>query len=202
MRDRGLRVVSRAVAKQSPGRGSRDLSAPESEPPARECGAAHMAHAGSRTATWKMWRPSPSSRSASSSRQSEPGGDHRRSGPHWPVAFGLVSLGAFVHIAGFNTHIPGPWALARYLPLVRLARTPARLAVVPHARRLRALRRRDLRLGDRWPHRRRLFLANTHSLCCCSSCCRCRARSIRPPSRRCTSGSRRLPASNWCWNSP
>ena len=46
------------------------------------------------------------------------------------IAFGLLSLGPFVHVAGFNTHLPGPWALARYLPLVRLARNPARLAVV------------------------------------------------------------------------
>jgi hypothetical protein len=44
--------------------------------------------------------------------------------------FALLALGPFIHVAGINTHIPGPWAFARYLPLIRLARTPARLSIV------------------------------------------------------------------------
>jgi len=75
------------------------------------------------------------------------------------ITFGLLSLGPFVHIAGFNTHIPGPWALARYLPLVRLARTPARLAVVLMLAVSVLFGAALCRLGDRWPHRRRLLLA-------------------------------------------
>ncbi len=44
--------------------------------------------------------------------------------------FALLSLGPFVHIAGMNTYIPGPWALLRYVPLFGLARTPARFTTV------------------------------------------------------------------------
>lgn len=46
------------------------------------------------------------------------------------LVFGLLALGPFVHFAGTNTYVPGPWALLRYLPIVGLARTPARFTVV------------------------------------------------------------------------
>jgi hypothetical protein len=46
------------------------------------------------------------------------------------IAFGALALGPFVHIAGANTYIPGPWALLRYVPLIGLARTPSRFSVV------------------------------------------------------------------------
>lgn len=46
------------------------------------------------------------------------------------VMFGLLALGPFIHVAGVNTYIPGPWALLRYVPLVGLANTPARFSVV------------------------------------------------------------------------
>ena len=46
------------------------------------------------------------------------------------ILFGLMALGPFVHVAGVNTHLPGPWAILRYVPIVGLARTPARFAVV------------------------------------------------------------------------
>lgn len=42
--------------------------------------------------------------------------------------FALLSLGPFVHIAGMNTFIPGPWALVRYVPVLGSARMPARFA--------------------------------------------------------------------------
>ena len=42
----------------------------------------------------------------------------------------LVALGPFIHIAGVNTYVPGPWAILRYVPVIELARTPARFAVV------------------------------------------------------------------------
>jgi hypothetical protein len=75
------------------------------------------------------------------------------------VMFGLLALGPFIHVAGLNTDIPGPWSLARYLPLVRLARTPARLAIVA-ALGLSILFASALcSLGDRWPHRRRALLS-------------------------------------------
>jgi hypothetical protein len=46
------------------------------------------------------------------------------------VFFGLLSLGPFIAIAGTSTYVPTPWALLRYVPIVTLARTPARFAVV------------------------------------------------------------------------
>ena len=74
------------------------------------------------------------------------------------VTFGLLSLGPFVHIAGANTHIPGPWALARYLPLVRLARTPARMAIVLMLAVSVLFAAALGRLGEHWPGRRRAIL--------------------------------------------
>ena len=41
------------------------------------------------------------------------------------VVFGLLALGPFVHVAGINTYVPGPWALLRYVPLIGLVHTPA-----------------------------------------------------------------------------
>src|SRR5262249_46796501 len=52
--------------------------------------------------------------------------------PFWlaaTAAFALLSLGPFIHVAGRNTYVPGPWALLRYLPIVASARMPARFAV-------------------------------------------------------------------------
>ncbi len=51
----------------------------------------------------------------------------------WIAGFLLVSslaLGPFVHVAGVNTFVPGPWALLRYVPIIGLARTPSRFAIV------------------------------------------------------------------------
>jgi hypothetical protein len=46
------------------------------------------------------------------------------------VTFGLLSLGPFIHVAGFNTFIPTPWALLRYAPIIGAARMPGRFAVL------------------------------------------------------------------------
>jgi hypothetical protein len=46
------------------------------------------------------------------------------------LAFGALAAGPFLHVAGANTYIPGPWALLRYVPIVSATRTPARFAVV------------------------------------------------------------------------
>jgi hypothetical protein len=75
------------------------------------------------------------------------------------VTFALLALGPFIHLAGVNTDIPGPWALARYLPLVRLARTPARLAIVAMLGLSMLFGGALCYMGDRWPHRRRLLLS-------------------------------------------
>lgn len=44
--------------------------------------------------------------------------------------FGLLALGPFIHIAGVNTFIPGPWAFLRYVPILGLTRSPSRFSVV------------------------------------------------------------------------
>jgi hypothetical protein len=46
------------------------------------------------------------------------------------VLFSLLALGPFVHVAGVNTFVPGPWAFVRYIPIIGLARTPSRFAIV------------------------------------------------------------------------
>jgi hypothetical protein len=80
------------------------------------------------------------------------------------VFFALLSLGPFVHVAGINTYIPGPWALLRYVPIVGLARSPSRFVVlvtlcvaVLFALALTAL-------TTRWPTRRRALLATVTAL--------------------------------------
>jgi len=75
------------------------------------------------------------------------------------AAFALLALGPFVHVAGFNTHVPGPWALARYLPIVRLARTPARLSIVVMLGVAMLFAAAVTYLGDRWPRRRGILLS-------------------------------------------
>jgi hypothetical protein len=45
------------------------------------------------------------------------------------AAFGALALGPFVHVAGINTYVPGPWALLRYVPVVSAARMPTRFAI-------------------------------------------------------------------------
>ena len=54
-----------------------------------------------------------------------------RAGWIWlTVGFAALSLGPFVYVAGANTHIPGPWSLLRYVPLIGSARTPTRFSIV------------------------------------------------------------------------
>jgi hypothetical protein len=75
------------------------------------------------------------------------------------ATFGLLAIGPFLHVAGFNTHVPGPWAFGRYLPLIGLARTPARLSIVV-ALGVSVLFAGALTyLGARWPRQRRMLLA-------------------------------------------
>jgi hypothetical protein len=44
--------------------------------------------------------------------------------------FMALSLGPFIQVAGVNTYVIGPWALLRYVPVIGMARSPARFAVV------------------------------------------------------------------------
>jgi hypothetical protein len=54
--------------------------------------------------------------------------------PRWwtalAIASVLLALGPFLRVGGVNTAIPAPWALLRYVPIIGLARTPARFAVL------------------------------------------------------------------------
>lgn len=80
--------------------------------------------------------------------------------PAWvllPVGFGLLALGPFIHALGVNTHVPGPWALLRYVPLVNAARTPTRFAVVAALGLAILLAGALAALGQRYPARRRLI---------------------------------------------
>jgi hypothetical protein len=46
------------------------------------------------------------------------------------VLGGVLTLGPFLRVAGVSTHLPTPWALLRYVPVVGAARSPARFAVL------------------------------------------------------------------------
>ncbi len=77
--------------------------------------------------------------------------------------FGLAALtaacalGPFVRFAGLNLHVPTPWALLRYVPIIDQARAPARLTVlvmmavaVLFALSLQGLMQRRLRWRGAW----------------------------------------------------
>ena len=44
--------------------------------------------------------------------------------------FILLSAGPFLHVAGVNTFVPGPWAFLRYVPIIGMARAPSRFTVL------------------------------------------------------------------------
>jgi hypothetical protein len=46
------------------------------------------------------------------------------------VFFTSLALGPFIRVAGIETHIPTPWTLLRYVPLIGEARMPARFSVL------------------------------------------------------------------------
>ena len=76
-----------------------------------------------------------------------------RAGWIWLTAgFAALALGPFIHVAGINTHVPGPWALLRYVPLVGAARTPTRFAVVAALGVAMLLAGALAALGRRCPH--------------------------------------------------
>jgi hypothetical protein len=75
------------------------------------------------------------------------------------VTFGTLALGPFVHVAGINTFMPGPWAFLRYVPIVGLARTPARFSIVVMLIVAVLFAAALAWLGQRWPRRRTLVLS-------------------------------------------
>lgn len=75
------------------------------------------------------------------------------------VLFAALALGPFVHVAGVNTYVPGPWALLRYVPVIGLARSPSRFVVLVSLCTAVLFGMALTALARRWPHRRRLLLA-------------------------------------------
>ena len=79
-----------------------------------------------------------------------------RAGWWWLTAgFALLALGPFVHLAGVNTFVPGPWSLLRYVPLVGVVRTPTRFAIVAALGAAILLAGALAAIGQRFPQRRR-----------------------------------------------
>ncbi len=75
-----------------------------------------------------------------------------------PSVFAALALGPFVHVAAINTHIPGPWAVLRYAPIVGLARSPSRFVVLVALGVAILFALALVAMGERWPRRRRLIL--------------------------------------------
>jgi hypothetical protein len=75
------------------------------------------------------------------------------------AGFAALSLGPFVHVAGLNTFVPGPWAILRYVPLIGAVRTPSRFAVVAALGAAILLAGALAALGRRYPQRRGLIAA-------------------------------------------
>jgi hypothetical protein len=78
--------------------------------------------------------------------------------------FAAMALGPFVHVAGVNTHVPGPWALLRYVPILGAARTPTRFSVVVALGLAVLLAGALVALGRRWPAQRRMIIAVASAL--------------------------------------
>jgi hypothetical protein len=74
------------------------------------------------------------------------------------VTFALLALGPFVHVAGVNTYVPGPWALLRYLPVIGLVHTPARFAILFTLCFSMLVAEALLALSQRYPRRGRVLV--------------------------------------------
>lgn len=72
------------------------------------------------------------------------------------VGFAALAVGPFIYVAGANTHIPGPWALLRYVTPIGLARMPSRFAIVSSLGLALLMAGALTTVGTRWPERRRL----------------------------------------------
>lgn len=80
------------------------------------------------------------------------------------LVFGALALGPFIHIAGWNTQAPGPWAFLRYVPVIGLARTPSRFSVVMMLAVAVVFATALCWLVQRWPARRRSILVGVGAL--------------------------------------
>jgi hypothetical protein len=78
--------------------------------------------------------------------------------------FGLLALGPFIHIAGTNTYIPGPWAFLRYVPILGLTRSPSRFSVVLMLGVAILFATALAALARRYPAKRRLIVTTVGAL--------------------------------------
>jgi hypothetical protein len=78
--------------------------------------------------------------------------------------FGLLALGPFIHIAGVNTYIPGPWAFLRYVPILGLTRSPSRFSVVLMLGVAILFATAVTALARRYPAKRRLIVTTIGAL--------------------------------------
>ena len=80
------------------------------------------------------------------------------------LVFGALALGPFVHVAGWNMQLPGPWAFLRYVPVIGLARTPGRFMVMLMLAVAVLFGCALYWIGQRWPARRRALLVTAAAL--------------------------------------
>ena len=80
------------------------------------------------------------------------------------VLFGLLALGPFIHIAGVNTYVPGPWAFLRYVPILGLTRSPSRFSVVLMLGIAILFGTALVALTRRYPAKRRLIVTTVGAL--------------------------------------
>jgi hypothetical protein len=85
----------------------------------------------------------------------------RLTGIRVPLTLGwlTLALGPFVHVAGFDTNVPTPWALLRYVPIISLARSPARFTVIVTAITAVLVAMTLAHVCRHYPARRRTILA-------------------------------------------
>jgi hypothetical protein len=78
--------------------------------------------------------------------------------------FAALAAGPFIYVLGVNTHVPGPWAFLRYVPILGLARTPARFSIVLMLVIAVLFAAALCWLVQRWPERRRAVLMTASAL--------------------------------------
>ena len=80
------------------------------------------------------------------------------------AGFALLALGPFIHVGGINTHVPGPWVLLRYVPVIDAARMPPRFTVVVILGFAMLLASALAWLTSQHPARRRTWLATVGAI--------------------------------------
>lgn len=80
------------------------------------------------------------------------------------AGFAALSLGPFIYVAGVNTHVPGPWSLLRYVPILDAARAPTRFSIVAALGLAILLAGALAALGRRFPRHRPLVAATVGAL--------------------------------------